>query len=247
MLSLVIPIYKNEPNLDRLLGELSVLKDKLPLPMEVVFVVDGSPDRSLEILQQRLPAAPFPARLLSLSRNFGSFSAIAAGLEAGAGDYFAVLAADLQEPPELVVEFCRILSRGEADVTFGVRTRRSDPWLSEFFSRLFWSIYRAFIIPEMPRGGVDVFGDRLHAQRCAGGRGELPGNHGDGERGGQCRLAADESGERVGRRIGDGERHRSHYHCWRRSRPGRTPLRADHALPGGRHSPCSRFLRRACH
>jgi polyisoprenyl-phosphate glycosyltransferase len=158
MLSLVIPIYKNEPNLDRLLGELGVLKDKLPLPMEVVFVVDGSPDRSLEILQQRLPAAPFPARLLSLSRNFGSFSAIAAGLEAGAGDYFAVLAADLQEPPELVVEFCRILSRGEADVAFGVRTRRSDPWLSEFFSRLFWSIYRAFIIPEMPRGGVDVFG-----------------------------------------------------------------------------------------
>jgi glycosyltransferase involved in cell wall biosynthesis len=74
-------------------------------PMELVFVVDGTPDRSLEILRERLPLAPFPARLLSLSRNFGSFSAIAAGLEAGAGEYFAVLAADLQEPPELIAEF----------------------------------------------------------------------------------------------------------------------------------------------
>jgi polyisoprenyl-phosphate glycosyltransferase len=158
MLSLVIPVYKNEPNLDRLLAELAALQPKLNLPLEVVFVVDGSPDLSLEILRKRLPAAPFASRLLALSRNYGSFSAIAAGLEAGAGDYFAVLAADLQEPPELVLEFADVLSRGEADVIFGVRTRRSDPWLSEFFSRLFWWIYRLFIIRDMPRGGVDVFG-----------------------------------------------------------------------------------------
>ena len=158
MLSLVIPVYKNEANLDRLFTALSALPGKLPVPLEVVFVVDGSPDRCYEILRQRLPGAPFAGQLLSLSRNFGSFSAIAAGLEAGAGEWFAVLAADLQEPPELVVEFCRSLSSGEADVVFGVRTHRSDPWLSEFFSRLFWWIYRAFIIPEMPRGGVDVFG-----------------------------------------------------------------------------------------
>jgi glycosyltransferase involved in cell wall biosynthesis len=158
MLSLVIPVYKNEPNLDRLLVELGTLASRLPMGMEVVFVIDGSPDRCLEILQRDLPGAPFASRLLSLSRNFGSFSAIAAGLEAGAGDYFAVLAADLQEPPELIAEFCDLLSRGEADVVFGVRTRRSDPWLSEVFSRLFWWIYRGLILPEMPRGGVDIFG-----------------------------------------------------------------------------------------
>ena len=158
MLSLVIPVYKNEPNLDRLLGELRALQQKLPEAMKVVFVVDGSPDRSFEILRDRLPAAGFPAKLLSLSRNFGSFSAITAGLEAGAGDHFAVLAAALQEPPELIVEFSQILSRGDSAVVFGVHTRRADSWLSELFSRLFWWIYRAVIIPEMPRGGVDVFG-----------------------------------------------------------------------------------------
>jgi len=158
MLSLIIPVYQNEANLDRLLAEAGELRSKLPVAMEAVFVVDGSPDGCLEILRRRLPSAPFPARLISLSRNFGSFSAVAAGLEAGAGDYFAVLAADLQEPPELIVEFCEVLTGGQADVVFGCRTGRADPWLSEFFSRLFWRIYRAFIVPEMPQGGVDVFG-----------------------------------------------------------------------------------------
>jgi glycosyltransferase involved in cell wall biosynthesis len=126
--------------------------------MEVVFVVDGSPDRSLDILRERLPAVPFPARLLSLSRNFGSFPAIAAGLEAGAGDYFAVLAADLQEPPELIAEFHRVLSTDQADVVFGCRTQRSDPWSSRLFSGLFWWSYRVLVLAEMPKGGVDIFG-----------------------------------------------------------------------------------------
>ena len=166
MLSLVIPVYKNEPNLDRLLAALAELQPKLPVTMELVFVIDGSPDRSFEILQQRLRSMPFPARLLSLSRNFGSFSAVAAGLEAGGGEYFAVLAADLQEPPELVIQFAEVLSRGEADVVFGCRTGRSDPWLSELASRTFWWLYRAFIVPDMPRGGVDVFGCTRQVRDC---------------------------------------------------------------------------------
>jgi polyisoprenyl-phosphate glycosyltransferase len=157
-LSLVIPVYRNEPNLEPLLAELAKLKPRLAGEMEVVFVVDGSPDRCLDLLRQRLPSAPFQSQLVSLSRNFGSFSAIAAGLEAGAGDYFGVLAADLQEPPELMVAFHEILSRGEADIVFGCRERRSDPWLSELFSRLFWWLYGTFLVAEMPKGGIDVFG-----------------------------------------------------------------------------------------
>src|SRR6185369_8307223 len=66
--------------------------------------------------------------------------------------------ADLQEPPELVIEFARILRAGEADVCFGVRSRRSDPWLSELASGAFWGLYRRFVIHEMPPGGVDIFG-----------------------------------------------------------------------------------------
>jgi len=166
MLSLIIPVYRNEPNLESLLAELTELRRKVSCEMEVVFVVDGSPDRCLEVLRERLPAAAFASRLVSLSRNFGSFSAIMAGLEAGAGEHFAVLAADLQEPPELVVQFHEILAAGQADIVFGCRASRSDPWLSELFSRLFWWLYGAFIMAEMPKGGIDVFGCTRQVRDC---------------------------------------------------------------------------------
>ena len=134
--------------------------------MEVVFVIDGSPDRCLDILRRRLPSASFPSQLIRLSRNFGSFPAIAAGLEAGSGEYFAVLAADLQEPPQLISQFYEVLSRDQADIVFGCRARRSDPWLSELLSRMFWWIYGAFIVAEMPRGGIDVFGCSRKVRDC---------------------------------------------------------------------------------
>src|SRR5436190_11123135 len=158
MNSLVIPVYRNQENLDRLLSELVKLGSRMRGEWEVVFVVDGSPDRCLEILRKRLPALPLRTQLLSLSRNFGSFAAIAAGLEKARGENFAVMAADLQEPPELVLKFFEALESGRADIVFGVRGRRSDPWLSELASNTFWFLYRRLVIKDMPRGGVDVFG-----------------------------------------------------------------------------------------
>jgi hypothetical protein len=68
------------------------------------------------------------------------------------------MAADLQEPSELVLEFFRLLSSGSCDVTVGERSGRSDPLLGSLSSRLFWAAYRKFIQPEVPKGGVDIFG-----------------------------------------------------------------------------------------
>lgn len=158
MLSLVIPLYKSEENLNRLLVELEKLQERLPERLEVIFVVDGSPDACEEILREQLARLPFACELVSLSRNFGSFAAIAAGMERGSGDYFAALAADLQEPPELIVRFVEILKAGEADIVFGVRASRSDPWLSDIASKAFWWVYRRFVMRDMPPGGVDIFG-----------------------------------------------------------------------------------------
>ena len=70
----------------------------------------------------------------------------------------AVMAADLQEPPELILQFFEALGAGRADIVFGVRGGRSDPWLSELASNLFWFIYRKLVIKDMPPGGVDIFG-----------------------------------------------------------------------------------------
>jgi glycosyltransferase involved in cell wall biosynthesis len=156
--SLIIPVYRNEETLDALLAALRGIADELDNQLEVVFVVDGSPDRSHLILQERLPAAGFPAQLISLSRNFGSFAAIRMGLEAGHGPFFAVLAADLQEPPELIVSFFRTLDSELVDIAIGRRESRGDPLMQSLSASLFWSLYRRFVQPEVPVGGVDVFG-----------------------------------------------------------------------------------------
>jgi glycosyltransferase involved in cell wall biosynthesis len=158
MNSLIIPVYKNEENLDRLLAELVQLGTKAAGDFEIIFVVDGSPDRCFDILRERLPGLPLKTQLLSLSRNFGSFAAIAAGLANARGDAIAVMAADLQEPPELALQFFEAIGAGRADIVFGVRRGRSDPWLSEAASNLFWFLYRKLVIHDMPPGGVDVFG-----------------------------------------------------------------------------------------
>jgi|SRR6185503_15091707 len=175
LLSVIIPVYKNESNLDRLLPELDRVAGLAPGPIEVVFIIDGSPDRCLQILRERLPRARFSSRLVSLSRNFGSFNAIRGGLEVASGEYFAVIAADLQEPPELVLQFLDALRHGKADIAFGIRSTRSDPILDEAASRAFWWTYRRFVLPDLPAGGVDVFGcnrivrDRLVELREASG------------------------------------------------------------------------------
>lgn len=158
MLSLVIPVYRNEMNLPRLFPELEKLAVRMQGELEVVFVVDGSPDASHEILARRLADWTVLARLLELSRNFGSFPAITAGLAAGQGEYFAVLAADLQEPPELIADFHRELAAGTCDIAVGVREQRQDPWWTWMPSRAFWSLFRRYVVRDIPRGGVDVFG-----------------------------------------------------------------------------------------
>jgi glycosyltransferase involved in cell wall biosynthesis len=158
MLSLVIPVYNNEDNLPRLFAELEYFGARFTDDLEVVFVVDGATDASLERLQERLPEWPVASQLVELSRNFGSFAAITAGLQQARGEYLAVMAADLQEPPELVQEFHRILKTGDADVVIGYRTRRRDPWWSRVLSESFWALYRHLVVREMPKGGVDVFG-----------------------------------------------------------------------------------------
>lgn len=158
VLSLVIPLYRSEENLPRLFRELSALAPRIPAPFEVVFVIDGSPDHCDRVLAQSAPALPFPVQTVHLSRNFGAFSAITAGLQQGRGAYFTVIAADLQEPPELMIQFLELMMTDQADIVFGKRDKRADPVLSSAASRIFWSLYRRFINPEMPEGGVDVFG-----------------------------------------------------------------------------------------
>src|SRR5262249_56029257 len=114
------------------------------------------------VLRDRCGDMVCVSKLLVHSRNFGSFAAIRSGLEAGEGDWFAAVAADLQEPPELLSAFLDALRSGAADVVVGERNSREDPWLSRLAARVFWGLYRWLVMPQMPSGGVDV----LVCTRC---------------------------------------------------------------------------------
>jgi glycosyltransferase involved in cell wall biosynthesis len=157
MYSIIIPIYKGEASIQDLLITLRGIGKRLNSVVEVVSVVDGSPDQSFQRLASELPSLPFKSKLIALSRNFGSFAAIRVGLQKASGPYFATMSADLQEPADLVVGFFEELAKDEADVVLGTRVSRDDPFLSKIASQTFWFLYRRFVQPQIPPGGIDVF------------------------------------------------------------------------------------------
>ncbi len=156
--SVVVPVYRNEGSLPEVLARLAALAADREGDLEGVFVVDGSPDGSHDLLRSLLPGAGIHSQLIGLSRNFGAFSAIRVGLEAARGEYVAVMAADLQEPVEVVARIFDALESGSCDIAIGQRTGRDDPAVSAFASRMYWGLYRRFINREIPAGGVDIFG-----------------------------------------------------------------------------------------
>lgn len=161
-LSVVVPVYRNAESIPFLLAALSGValraRREQQTEIELVFVVDGSPDASHALLVDALPAASFASQLLLHSRNFGSFAAIRSGLRVATGEYIAVIAADLQEPPELVLEFLDRLAGGQFDLVVGCRENRSDPFGSRLASEVFWRLYKRFVVHDIPKKGVDVFG-----------------------------------------------------------------------------------------
>ena len=90
--SIVIPVYKNAESIPQLLSELEAVANKIG-HCELVFVVDGSPDLSFDILREKLAALKTASQLVSLSRNFGSFQAIMCGLFVAKGQFCSVLSA----------------------------------------------------------------------------------------------------------------------------------------------------------
>ena len=136
MYSLIIPVYKNEENIPALLDAIESINAELGGDVEAVFVVDGSPDRSFEILDDSLSDHSYASELILLARNFGSFSALRSGLEIATGPYYANMAADLQEPPELIVDMFQAVDRGGVDIALGIREKRSDPLTSRIASGL---------------------------------------------------------------------------------------------------------------
>jgi glycosyltransferase involved in cell wall biosynthesis len=158
MFSLIIPVYKNSKSLEELISVLENLNDIFKNKIEIIFVIDGNPENEYEILKELLPNHKFKSQLIVHSKNFGSFAAIKTGLENATGDYFATLAADLQEPPELIEKIFKELPKNKSDIIIATRTSREDNLISKICSNAFWKFYKKNIIKDIPKGGVDLFG-----------------------------------------------------------------------------------------
>ena len=154
-LSIVVPVYFNEANLPDTIPHLLSLQDKLAgYNLELIFVDDGSRDKSLETLLDFRGRHPKHIKIVKLTRNFGSMAAVQAGLNIATGDCVGVISADLQDPPELFVDMVAYWEKGIKAV-FAVRKDRDESFSQRLFSNTYYAFLRRFAIPDYPTGGFD--------------------------------------------------------------------------------------------
>jgi polyisoprenyl-phosphate glycosyltransferase len=154
LFSIVVPVYFNALNLPFTVERFSKLAAKMDyVDFEFVFVDDGSGDNSYEVLTS-LKKKDDRIVIIKLARNFGSFNAILAGLKQAKGHVVGVIAADLQDPPEMFEEMYALHKKGKK-LIMGTRSTRDDPWLSVLFTKVFYSLFRKFAMKTMPVGGFD--------------------------------------------------------------------------------------------
>ncbi len=133
-LSVVIPVYNEEAGLATLFARLYPALDKLDLPYEIVFINDGSKDRSAALLREQFAKRPDVTRVVLFNGNFGQHMAIMAGFEASRGQRVVTLDADLQNPPEEIGRLVAKMDEGH-DYVGTVREVRQDTWFRRSASR----------------------------------------------------------------------------------------------------------------
>lgn len=154
-ISIVVPVFRNEATLETLYQIVSNVFIGLPkLDLELLFVDDGSDDGSFEIIQQ-LSEIDSRVRYLSFDKNYGQVAAIVAGLRSCNGDAAIVMSADLQDPPEMILEMIRTWEGGSV-ITISHRKSREDRFVDKFFSAVFYGTMK-LIYPLIPKGGFDFF------------------------------------------------------------------------------------------
>jgi dolichol-phosphate mannosyltransferase len=155
-LSVVIPVFQNQDSLPKLFEELEIIRKTLSQNgtiLECIFVNDGSTDDSLEIIREYRKQKP-NCILINLSRNFGAVNCSKTGLGMVTGDAFVILAADLQDPPQLILGMCQEWAMG-SDFVICARESRNDPFLTKLFANLYYLLLRTFVVSDYPRGGYD--------------------------------------------------------------------------------------------
>lgn len=148
-ISVVLPVHNEAPNLHELSERLTKTLDGLVGgDWEVVMVDDGSTDETWELMKS-IRASDRRFKVLKLSRNFGQYPALAAGLDVASGECVLFMDSDLQEPPEEIPKFYEEFKKGY-DMVYGIRKRRHDPIIRRIYTWIFWLLMRFAVGIKMP-------------------------------------------------------------------------------------------------
>lgn len=154
-ITVVATLYNSAPYIGEFLERVRTAVTKLTADYEIILVDDGSPDDSLQTALASLPREP-RLKIIELSRNFGHHKAIMTGLEHASGDLVFLIDVDLEEPPELLGKFFRVLREEELDVVFGFQSARKGGFIERFGGHLAWKFLNLFLPVKIPHNHSTV-------------------------------------------------------------------------------------------
>ncbi|WP_082771824.1 glycosyltransferase family 2 protein [Actinoplanes sp. TFC3] len=155
VLSVVVPMYNEEAVIPALVERLRPALDGLGVGYEVVAVDDGSADRTAQVLFEQGRVWP-ELRLVKLRQNSGHQAALTAGLHRSRGDWVVSIDADLQDPPETIVEMLRVAREQGLDVVYGVRSdRRTDTFFKRHTAGAYYRLMRRLVGADVPSQAGD--------------------------------------------------------------------------------------------
>lgn len=153
LLSIVVPCYNEEAVIEFTHREIVDAFSGSGVEIEIVYVNDGSSDRTAELLNGFL-GSEIKVKVVSLARNFGHQAAVSAGLVSASGNVVAVIDADLQDPPSEILGMLEKWRTG-ADVVYAVRRKRKEIFIKRFFYALFYRLMRGISDFEFPQDSGD--------------------------------------------------------------------------------------------
>lgn len=156
MISVIVPCYNEEESLPYFKKEMDKIMDEMKgVKFELIFVNDGSKDKTLEILKN-MAKEDKRVKYISMSRNFGKESVMYAGLEYSKGDYIAIMDADLQDPPRLLIDMYNgIVNEGYDCVGLRRTDRKGEPKVRSFFANCYYKLINKISDTQIVNGARD--------------------------------------------------------------------------------------------
>lgn len=154
-ISIVIPLFNEAEGIKNLVAELDrIQQNYIEFDLEFVFVNDGSTDNTLEILREE--RYELNSKIISFSKNFGSHAALRAGILHASYNFVTFMYADLQDPPELIIQMYNEVIANNADIVWATRRADKVGFFEGVFSRCYARLMRNFAIKDFPKRGFDI-------------------------------------------------------------------------------------------